>query len=206
MLGASTLPILRYLRIDTVQRLGYVNLRCSHHPGCTKPIPVFSPTTKDIPANVKQLRGHFADIYMDVFNSTPTTTPSHIANVCCAQFAVSRDRIRARPLSEYERMRDMIMSTSPNAFPHFSASLSAADTYSVGWAFEKFWHIIFGMEAVYCPSVEDCQCDVFGWCEGVQAPAGFGELRRGAHPWFGRILGGSVFGWDHAVGDDGGLD
>lgn len=54
---------------------------------------------------------------------------------CCAQFAVSRDRVLERPLSDYEGLRQWVVDT------HLS------DAHS-GRVLEFLWHVVFGMTAV----------------------------------------------------------
>lgn len=62
--------------------------------------------------------------------------PGEIGNVCCGQFAVSRERIRARPKEDYVRILD------------WAATTELTDDFGVGWVMEKLWHIVFGMDAV----------------------------------------------------------
>lgn len=62
--------------------------------------------------------------------------PNAIGHACCAQFAVSKERILARPREDYERMLTWAMTTN------------LADNGGVGWDFEKLWHIVFGMTSV----------------------------------------------------------
>lgn len=54
---------------------------------------------------------------------------------CCAQFAVSRNRVLERPLSDYEALRQWVVDTP----------LSDARS---GRVLEFLWHVIFGMDAV----------------------------------------------------------
>ncbi|KAK8068761.1 hypothetical protein PG994_005377 [Apiospora phragmitis] len=100
-LGPLTGRILRYLRIDSVERLGYVNLRCKHDPGCPVSVSPLEPTETDI--QNKDIRMYFADVYAYLF-SEQENVPAHIGGICCAQFAVSRQRIRQRPRASYQRM------------------------------------------------------------------------------------------------------
>ncbi|KAI9665550.1 MAG: hypothetical protein M1831_001693 [Alyxoria varia] len=140
ILGPDTSAILRNIRFDMVDRRGYVNLRCKHDPGCPVGVAPFDPT--DIDIRGKDIRAYFVDVYMELFNVPSSEVPHEIGNVCCGQFVVSRQRIRDRPKSDYERMR------------RWALESSVTHSFGVGWVFEKVWHIIFGMEAKYCPDVE----------------------------------------------------
>ena len=61
--------------------------------------------------------------------------PTMVGAACCAQFAVSRDQVLARPLSDYERFREWIVETEKS------------DAKS-GRVLEFLWHVIFGKDAV----------------------------------------------------------
>lgn len=116
-----------------MDRKGYVNLRCSNEPGCPIDVNPLEPTQYDIERN--DTRAFFADIYMELFDVGPSNIPAHIGGVCCAQFAVSRQRILERPKKDYERIRTWAMESN------------TTDSFGVGWVMEKVWHIIFGMPA-----------------------------------------------------------
>lgn len=133
-LGPWTSTILENLRIDTVLRNGYVNLRCKHDPGCPVGVNPLEPTDIDIKG--RDIRAYFADVYMELFNVPAGQVPEHVGNVCCGQFVVSRERIRQRPLRDYIRMRTWALESS------------VTDSFGVGWVFEKIWHIVFGMDAI----------------------------------------------------------
>lgn len=61
--------------------------------------------------------------------------PTLVGAACCAQFAVSKDQVLARPLSDYERFREWIVETEKS------------DAKS-GRVLEFLWHVIFGKDAV----------------------------------------------------------
>ncbi|WEW56467.1 hypothetical protein PRK78_001911 [Emydomyces testavorans] len=131
--GSWTTAHLKNLYISTVERKGYVNLRCNPDPGCPISVEPFRPTEEDI--KNCDVRANFPDIYMQLFNVTREEVPNRIAAVCCAQFAVSRNRIRQRPRSDYIRMRDWALTAEFNS-------------QAIGWLFEMIWHIIFQNDAV----------------------------------------------------------
>lgn len=123
------------LQLGFVKKNGYVNLRCNYEPGC------FEAHTKN--AHVTP------DVYIELFSGTSidvnrTVTYTEIRNIdvplrvgqaCCAQFAVSKERVRQRPKSDYNHFRQWVLDTE-------------ADDDKSGRVMEFLWHIIFGMEAV----------------------------------------------------------
>lgn len=133
ILGSTSAAILKNLRLETIDRDGFANLRCSLDPGCPIGINPLAPTQIDIDA--KDTRAYFADIYMELFDVPPSGIPEHIGNVCCAQFVVSKKRILERPKKDYERMRTWALESN------------STDSFGVGWVMEKVWHITFGMPA-----------------------------------------------------------
>lgn len=165
LFGPETASVLSNLRLQSVDAHGFVNLRCSHQPGCQASVHPTSPTQTDI--GRKDIRAYFAQAYQELFDIPLGEVPAHIGNICCCQFAVSRERIRARPRGDYERMLD------------WAADTNLTNDYGVGWVFEKVWHIVFLMEPTQyvhqprhfeksntfsCPPYEQCRCDNYGWC------------------------------------------
>ena len=71
---------------------------------------------------------------------------------CCAQFALTRQKIRERPLSDYQRYRNWITETG------------LEDNVS-GRVLEYSWHVIFGRGPVHCPNAAVCYCQTFGLCD-----------------------------------------
>jgi hypothetical protein len=134
LFGPFTSPALRNLRLEAVDAMGYVNLRCQHDPGCPTSVHPWSPTQIDIDKN--DIRAFFPEVYQYIFNVGPEKVPEHIGNVCCGQFAVSRERILQRPKKDYERMLQ------------WAAETERTDSFGVGWVYEKIWHLIFGMEEI----------------------------------------------------------
>ncbi len=90
----------------------------------------------DIDIKGKDIRAYFADVYMELFNVPQSQVPAHVGNVCCGMFALSKERILARPREDYVRMRRWAMESN------------VTDSFGVGWVFEKVWHIIFGMDMI----------------------------------------------------------
>ncbi|KAK2737801.1 hypothetical protein FQN55_000912 [Onygenales sp. PD_40] len=139
--GYYNSAVLRKLRIDTVKARGYVNLRCKVEPGCPSSVHPHNPTEIDVRKN--DVRAQFRDIYVELFNvSSVVDVPQVIGGMCCAQFAVSKERILERPLEDYVRMRRWMLGQGQElGGPGLS-------NFDVGWVFEKIWHVVFGEEAV----------------------------------------------------------
>ncbi|MCJ1313440.1 hypothetical protein MMC25_007118 [Agyrium rufum] len=142
--------IIKALRLEAVAEQGYVNLRCDQTPGCPTSVFPHDPTAMDLGQN--GTRAHMVDIYQHFFGGNESAVPKEIGGVCCAQFALTRERIRQRPKEDYVRMRQWALDAD-------------YDSFSVGWVFEKVWHVIFGEEAVHCPEMEQCRCDLYGLCD-----------------------------------------
>jgi hypothetical protein len=79
--------------------------------------------------------------------------PNLLAQPCCAQFALSRDRIQALPLERYVFYRDWLLRTS-------------LSDYISGRVWEYVWQFVFTGKAVVCPAEHICYCDGFGVCFG----------------------------------------
>ncbi len=124
---------LENLQLPFVRQNGYVNLRCNTAPGgCNK-----------APGRNQHITHQ---VWQEVFNETSTPhanrsstamadTDPTLAVACCAQFAVSREQVRKRPLEDYVRIRDWVIHTE------------LSDRKS-GRIMEYLWHVIFGMDPV----------------------------------------------------------
>lgn len=156
---------LRALQLDFVKKSGYVNLRCNWNPGCMKlgrgnehvtgqsweellgdtSTPEFNPERNQ--SGAMEATSSWADqeksLYMNRYLS--------VWAPCCAQFAVTKEKIYERPLADYVKIRQWIIETEKN------------DRQS-GRVMEYMWHVIFGMPAIHCPNQETCYCQVYGRC------------------------------------------
>ena len=127
----SNTDALNSLQIPFVQKTGYVNLRCNWNPGC-------EPTHRYNKHVTPQVwRSVFADASMSQFSQqgNKSYTPEQVGSACCAQFAVSRERVLQRPKKDYEGFRRWVLETEKS------------DAMS-GRVMEFLWHVIFGMDAV----------------------------------------------------------
>ena len=128
----DAVKMLQNLNIAFVQEHGYANLRCLWEPGCPDELQPFrQPCKRDEDGRCTEHA--FADMWKVLFEGIET--PKVVATPCCAQFAVSREQIWKRPLSDYERYHEWLMSTD------------LPDDIS-GRVFEYLWHIIFGRDPV----------------------------------------------------------
>ncbi|TVY85527.1 hypothetical protein LSUE1_G000375 [Lachnellula suecica] len=142
---------LTHLNPVSVLKHGYLSPRCL--PGCENVIEL----SGDV-APVLDLKGASRDVQIasvlreflrDEKIGMRLELPEKIAAPCCAQFAVSRDAIRARGHETWMGLRDWLIATE-------------LDSRSSGRVLEYTWHLWFGKEAVHCPAEERCLNDVYG--------------------------------------------
>ncbi|KAF2967565.1 hypothetical protein GQX73_g5968 [Xylaria multiplex] len=147
----DALPTLQNFQLPYLRATGYVNLRCVWVIGCPAEIrPELDAAQKD--SAEKVMAKH---IYKDAFEELlpeVSILPEVVAVSCCSQFGVTRETIRSRPKADYIRYREWLLATP-------------LDDALNGRVFEFAWHIIFGKEAVHCPSAAACYCNVFGLCD-----------------------------------------
>ncbi|EPE10845.1 hypothetical protein F503_05940 [Ophiostoma piceae UAMH 11346] len=138
----------RRLRVEYVQKKGYVSLRCL--PGCENVIAL-----ADYAVDQSLFPGHgravqltsLLDDFLD--RDDGERVPVRLASPCCAQFAASREAIQRRPRAWWVSLRKWLIETP----------LLSMDS---GRLMEYTWHVWLGSESVYCPDFESCQCHVFG--------------------------------------------
>ncbi|KAI9738128.1 MAG: hypothetical protein M1818_005557 [Claussenomyces sp. TS43310] len=147
ILGSDAVDMLRRLSAERVQREGYMNLRCNWEPGC--PDWMHPGTVKeDINKQEEQM---LAKSWVQLFPLDPV--PSVLAQPCCAQFAVSADRIRTLPKARYVFYRDWLLRTP-------------LSDYISGRVWEYLWQYVFTGQNVVCPETHICYCDGYGICFG----------------------------------------
>ncbi|KIX98829.1 uncharacterized protein Z520_05290 [Fonsecaea multimorphosa CBS 102226] len=143
--GYNNLKSIQSLRLDYLQEQGYVNMRCLHNPGCPDEIQVLR--------NEEDRTAEHAmrEAWPYMFGGNKSNIPETIAQPCCSQFAVSKTQVLKRNKEEYKRYRQWLFDTK-------------FDDATSGRVFEYLWHVIFGRDAVYCPSLRECWCEQFGRC------------------------------------------
>ncbi|KAL2220441.1 hypothetical protein M432DRAFT_638584 [Thermoascus aurantiacus ATCC 26904] len=138
-------PMISKVQTSYIEEKGYVNLRCTWVLGCPDEIHPFTDTHReDLHAGE-----YFKTGFMELFPGAKV--PEVVGVSCCAQFGVSRWKVWERPKSDYEHFRKWLIQTP------------LKDELS-GRIMEYSWHMIFGMEPVYCPRAQECYCKVFGLC------------------------------------------
>jgi len=124
-----------------------MNMRCHWEPGC----PAWMHPGHIVENANKQEQTALAAVWLELF---PTDAiPEVLAQPCCAQFAVSRDRIQSLSKGQYIFYRDWLLSTE-------------LSDYISGRVWEYLWHYLFTGRNVYCPKEHVCYCDGFGVCFG----------------------------------------
>ena len=144
--GSDSVQLIKALNNERVIREGYMNLRCHWDPGC----PGHLHPLADEP-DFYRLQSVVAEQWPRLFPQDPI--PEALSQPCCAQFAVSRERIRSKPLSQYMFFRDWLLRTP------------LTDYYS-GRIWEYLWQYVFTGKSVLCPAEHVCYCDGFGMCFG----------------------------------------
>lgn len=149
--GLDAAQMITRLNHDRVARQGYMNLRCHHNPGCPDWIHLDRPGI-DFDFIWKPEEIHFRrHVWEELHPGAPI--PFALSAICCAQFAVSRERIRTVPLERFHHYREWLLKTPME------------DRFS-GRIFEYVWHYIFTGHEQYCPSMNNCYCDGYGICFG----------------------------------------
>lgn len=150
LLDIDTAKTIKLLSSAHVTRQGYFNSRCHLDPGCPDWLHVDRPKWRwDLvhkPEEPKLTSQLFHDLH-----GADVPIPEAISQPCCAQFAVSRDRIIQRPRDFYVRYRDWILRTD------------LADKDS-GRLLEYSWQYIFTGNFEFCPNTHQCYCDGYGIC------------------------------------------
>lgn len=133
-----------------VVRHGFLNLRCQWYPGCPRWL---DPHTK-VEDEEKREELIVSRVWPELF--PVDALPENLAQPCCSQFAITRERIRSLPREEYLRLREWLLTSS-------------LDDYMTGRVFEYLWQYLWTGAAVVCPSQHACYCDGYGACFADEA-------------------------------------
>lgn len=147
LLDNDAVQMISRLSSERVTREGFMNMRCHWDPGCPA---WMHPGTVQEDIN-KQEETMLARSWSEIFPLDPI--PNVLAQPCCAQFAISKDRIRSLPLARYVFYRDWLLRTS-------------LSDYLSGRVWEYIWQFVFTGKNVVCPKEHICYCDGFGVCFG----------------------------------------
>lgn len=156
LFGGDAAEILRRLSMPRVIREGYMNTRCQMGPGC----PDWMHPGAMVQDESKQEEVMLARAWGELFPDEPV--PSVLAQPCCAQFALSRERIRTIPRSRFIFYRDWLLHTD-------------LSDYIAGRIWEYLWQYVFTGEPVVCVPENVCLCDGYGVCFG--GPEEFQQYR-----------------------------
>ena len=140
-----------------VARQGYMNSRCHHDPGCPDWLHPDRPEAEWDLVHKNEERFFTPAVWRELHPNVPV--PSAISQPCCAQFAVSGERIRTHPRAEYIRYREWLLNTE-------------LEDENSGRIMEYTWQYIFTDQAEFCPSQHQCYCDGYGICFGGTTEAG----------------------------------
>ncbi|KAF2134394.1 hypothetical protein P153DRAFT_304666 [Dothidotthia symphoricarpi CBS 119687] len=154
LMGIDAAQIVNRLNHGRVARMGYMNVRCHHDPGCPDWIHMDRPGG-DFDFFRKPEEIYWRKSIWEEIHPGASIPPS-LSGICCAQFAVSRDRIRQVPIERFIHYRKWLLTT-------------AMDDQFSGRIFEYIWHYIFTGHEVYCPAMNTCYCDGYGICLGGRA-------------------------------------
>jgi hypothetical protein len=151
LLDWDILKTLQHMSDDHVARVGYFNTRCHHEPGCPDWLHLDRPKDQLDTYRKMEERAFSIDVWHELHPGV--APPPAISQPCCAQFAVSSQRIQAIPLSEYIRYRDWLTHTK------------LVDDFS-GRIMEYSWQYIFAGVPELCPAINYCYCEGYGICMG----------------------------------------
>ncbi|OAX81215.1 hypothetical protein ACJ72_04441 [Emergomyces africanus] len=146
-LAFNAVDLVNRLSSERVMRDGYMNLRCNWGPGC----PDWLHPRKQEADPGKQEEIILAKAWTELFPRVEV--PTVLAQACCAQFAISRERARVIPKSRYIFYRDWILRTE-------------LSDYISGRVWEYLWQVVFTGQSVFCPEQHACYCDGYGLCFG----------------------------------------
>ncbi|KIV94484.1 hypothetical protein PV10_02248 [Exophiala mesophila] len=152
LLNLDSTQTIRRLNPGRVMREGYFNARCHHDPGCPNWLHVDRPKAEWDLIKKKEEPHLTSQVWRELHPGGDPIPPA-LSQPCCAQFAVSGQRIRARPVSDYLHYRQWLLDTD------------LSDEFS-GRILEYNWQYIFTGQAEFCPSQHECYCDGFGICFG----------------------------------------
>ncbi|TVY48838.1 hypothetical protein LCER1_G009231 [Lachnellula cervina] len=144
----DAVPVLRNLQLPYLISQQYTNLRCVWTLGCPAELE-FNKSPENVDAS-KTTEIAYPEAFRELFPGQ--SVPPTVGVACCAQFAVTREKIRERPVDHYKRYRQWLLDTP-------------LDDYVSGRILEYSWHIIFGKPPIHCPNTKECYCKVFGQCD-----------------------------------------
>lgn len=147
LLDSSAAEMVLRLRAPHVLHNGYMNMRCHLDPGC--PAHIHPLTDGQDPTRPEAVI--LAKAWTELFPGQ--SIPAVLSQPCCAQLAVSRERIHALPVEQYVFFRGWLLRVD-------------LDDQLSGRVFEYAWQYIWAGEYEVCPAEHVCYCDGYGVCFG----------------------------------------
>ena len=147
-LNLDAVQIVNRLERENVNRLGYMNLHCSHDVGC----PMWLKLHENQAPLEKQEQEILAKCWRELYPQTKL--PRNMGQPCCGQFALSKSQVLSIPLERLIYLRDWLLRTS-------------LTDYFSGRIWEYLWHFVFLQQDVVCIPVEDCLCQGFHVCSST---------------------------------------
>lgn len=185
-LNSDSAIAVRRLRSQHVLRNGYVNLRCHHEPGCPDHIhPTITSASEDDLATIPEA-AVIGYAWGELFPGLPL--PTVLSQPCCAQFAVSAERLRTVPEEVYRAHREWLLHT-------------ALEDRLSGRVWEYVWQYLFTGEWEVCPSELGCYCEAYGVCMEQEEWDRYFQLQKDAG-----TLQGKVDKWVEEGKDDARVD
>jgi hypothetical protein len=117
------LPMLRHFQLPYLEQQGYVNIRCAWSLGCPSEIKPLEEEGEHRAA--VHAGGDYKKAFEVLFPNQHV--PEVVGVSCCAQFAVTKEKVKEKPRLEYERLREWLLETE------------LKDSIS-GRVFEYSWH------------------------------------------------------------------
>lgn len=130
---------------EFVEKTGFAPLKCPQELECEDLVLPF----REPPDEYRSLEINMAPVWRGLFNTT--LVPERLARSRGGAFAVSQKQVRRRTVEEYIGYWKWLAGTR-------------MDDDTAGEVVEALWHVIFGRDGTWCPSEEECRCDVFGEC------------------------------------------
>jgi Protein of unknown function (DUF3431) len=154
LLNSDAKLTVQSLSSEKVVRDGYMNLRCHLDPGCPDHIHPSSPSADEVDQANRPEEAIVGRAWLELFpDEKEKGPPKVLSQPCCAQFALSADRIRAIPLERYIFFREWLLNSK------LEDSLS-------GRVWEYVWQYLFAGVYEFCPEEHVCYCDGYGVCFG----------------------------------------
>lgn len=147
VLNSDAAEMIRQLSSERVIREGYMNMRCQWYPGCPD---WMHPGNMEFDV-YKTEQVLIAKAWVEIFPFDPV--PDVLAQPCCSQFALSRERVLSIPKAQFEFYRNWIMTTKLKDFIS-------------GRVWEYMWQYAFTGKNYWCPVEHVCYCDGYGYCFG----------------------------------------